>query len=607
MDVVLPLPVAIPLLTAAVLVLTDHVAPRLLQDAVGIAGAAGGTAASLIVMVHAQAGEQLHWFGGWQPRHGLAIGIAFTADPLGAGMAALATGLSLLVLVYSLTYMREESRIFDVLVLVFGGAMAGFALTGDLFNMFVWFELMGVAAYALAGFKVEELGPIQGAVNFAVSNTFGAYLILLGIGLLYARTGALNLAHIGHALTASHKVDGLVIVALTLLAVGFLVKAAIVPFHFWLADAHAVAPAPVCVLFSGAMVEIGLIAIARIYWSVFDASFASHHGEFRSTLIWLGVVTALVGAVMAFLQRHLKRMLAYSTICHAGIMLAGIGLLGSKGLAGTANLVLSHGFLKGGLFLVCGLVLLQLKDIDELRLHGAGKPLSASAVLWTAGAFGLVGFPFVGAFLGHSLVDEGATAVGIEWLQPLLMVAAGVSAAAMFRAGARVFLGWGPKEDDLLTNEPPESPSEQTANAPLMAAVAAVAIALGLVASVVPGLEQRTEAAADRFRDQSAYVQRVLHAKPLPGPAHRQPFTVKNAPGSSWGYGVGSLVIALGGAAFGLWRRRIPIAARSAADRWLSQPVGLLKAAHSGIVGDYLLWIAFGTAVLGGVWALTLR
>ena len=607
MDLVLPLPVAIPLLTAAVLVLTDHVSPRLLQDAIGVAGAAGGTAASLIVMVHAQAGEQLQWFGGWQPRHGLVLGIAFTADPLGAGMAALATGLSTLVLVYSLTYMREESRIFDVLVLVFGGAMAGFALTGDVFNMFVWFELMGVAAYALAGFKVEELGPIQGAVNFAVSNTFGAYLILLGIGLLYARTGALNFAQIGHALTVGHKVDGLVIVALTLLLVGFLVKAAIVPFHFWLADAHAVAPAPVCVLFSGAMVEIGLLAVARLYWTIFATPLGSHHLEFRSTLVWLGVATALVGAVMAFLQRHLKRMLAYSTICHAGIMLAGVGLLTSKGLAGAADLVLSHGFLKGGLFLVCGLVLLQLKDIDELRLHGAGRPLSAGAILWAAGSFGLIGFPFVGAFLGHSLVDEGATAAGIEWLQPLLMVAAGVSAAALLRAGARVFLGWGPKDDDLLTREPPEAPSEQTAYTPLMIAVAAVAIALGLVVSVVPGLEQRSESGADQFRAQHAYFQRVLHGRPMPGPATRRPFTVKNAPASSWGYGLGSFVVAVGGAAFGLWRRRLPVLARSVAQRWLGPPADVLKAAHSGIVGDYLLWIATGTAVLGGVWALTLR
>src|SRR5690348_9006251 len=240
MNYVLVLPVAIPLLAAALVTATDHVAPRRLQDAMGVTAAGAGAAFSLVVLLQTEAGEKLQWFGGWQPRHSVVVGIAFTADPLGAGLAALASGLTFVVLLYSWTYMREVARLFNALVLVFGGATAGFCLTGDLFNMFVWFELMGVAAYALAGYKVEQLGPIQGAVNFAVSNTFGAYLILLGIGLLYARTGALNLAHIGHALTVGHKVDGLVVVALTVLAVGFLVKAAIVPFHFWLADAHAV-------------------------------------------------------------------------------------------------------------------------------------------------------------------------------------------------------------------------------------------------------------------------------------------------------------------------------------------------------------------------------
>jgi multicomponent Na+:H+ antiporter subunit D len=605
MDLVLALPVAIPLLTAAFVAATDHVSPRRLQDALGVLGCAGATACSLIVMVHAEAGEKLQWFGGWHPRHSIAIGIVFTADALGAGMAALACGLGTLVLVFSWSYMREAARLFDVLVLVFCGAMAGFSLTGDLFNMFVWFELMGVAAYALAGFKVEELGPIQGAVNFAISNTFGAYLILLGIGLLYARTGALNLAQIGASLSGS-RVDGLVVVALTLLAVGFLVKAAIVPFHFWLADAHAVAPAPVCVLFSGAMVELGLLAVARLYWTIFETPFAGHHLDVRESLVWLGVVTALVGALMAFLQRHLKRMLAYSTICHAGIMLAGIGLLGTKGLAGAANLVLSHGLLKGGLFFLCGLILLRLASVDELKLHGAGRREPLIGVLWTAGAVGLVGLPFVGTFLGHSLVDEGATGAGIEWLQSLLMLAAGVSSAALLRAGARVFLGWGPQEDDLLTREPPESPETQSAPVRPMLAVAALTISLGLVASVVPGLQQRAEHAAGRFRDRHAYVAHVLQRQPST-PTARPPFTVENAPAASWGYGFGSLAIAVAGAAFGLWRRRLPDLVRETAGRWLVPPIDVLKGAHSGIVGDYLLWAAAGTVVLGGVWAVALR
>jgi multicomponent Na+:H+ antiporter subunit D len=601
----LPLPVVIPLLTAAAIAVVRHVAPRPVHAAASIAATAAATAISLVIMVDARNATQIYWFGGWHPRGSVAIGVAFAADPIGAGMAALACGLATLALVYSWTYMREASALFDVLMLVFCGAMAGFALTGDLFNMFVWFELMGVAAYALAGFKVEEIGPVQGAINFAISNTVGAYLILLGIGLLYARTGALNLAQIGQALSG-HQADGLVVVALTLLLAGFLVKAAIVPFHFWLADAHAVAPVPVCVLFSGAMVELGLLAVARLYWTIFEGPFAAQLPDVRGSLVWLGIVTALVGAVMAFLQRHLKRLLAYSTICHAGIMLAGIGLLDSKGLAGAANLVLSHGFLKGGLFFLCGLILLQLREVDELRLHGAGRALPLTGLLWAAGSVGLIGLPFVGTFVGHSQLDEGASAVGVEWAQPLLMIASGIAAGSMLRAGARVFLGWGPERDDLLTREPPERPAERTAAVPLMVAVAAVAIVIGVVLSVVPGLEQRTERDADRFRDRGAYVQQMIRGRP-PAAAAATDVTLRNPPVASWLYGLGSLAVACGVAAFGLWRTRLSAGLRATAWRGLGPPLTALKAAHSGIVSDYLLWIAGGTAVLGGVWAIVLR
>src|SRR3954468_20113778 len=356
MSQLLPLPAAIPLLTAAVVVATDHVVPRRVQNAIALAATAASAAIALVVLAQTERHGTVHWFGGWTPRHGVALGIAFVAEPLGAGMAALALVLATLSLAYSWTSMREAARLYNTLVLLFAGAMAGFALSGDVFNMFVWFELMGVAAYALCGFKVAELGPLQGGISFAITNTLGAYFIVMGIALLYARTGALNLAQIGATL-AGHRMDGLALVAFLLLLVGFAVKAAIVPFHFWLADAHAVAPAPVCVLFSGVMVELGIYAVARIFWTVFAGVLGEFEHPIRDVLLGVGAVTAILGALMCGLHRHVKRLLAYSTIAHAGCFLMGVALLTPDALAGSAVYVLAHGLAKGALFLVGGILL----------------------------------------------------------------------------------------------------------------------------------------------------------------------------------------------------------------------------------------------------------
>ncbi len=600
-----PLLVAIPLLTAALVAGGDHVLPSRVQDVLAILAAATVCGLGIALMVATENREVVHWFGGWRPRSGVALGIDFAVDPLSAGLAALAGGVVLLGLVYSWTYLREATRLFDTLMLVCCGAMCGFALSGDLFNMFVWLELMGVAAFALTGFDIRRLGPLQGAVNFAITNSVGGFFVMIGIALVYARTGALNLAQIGHVLSGERP-DGLLIVAFTLLVGGFFCKSAVVPFHLWLADAYAVAPIPVCVMFAGAMTDIGLFGVVRIYWTSFDGPFGAHAQAAGDVLLWLGIVTALLGGVMAFLQRHLKRMLAYSVVCHIGIMLGGIGLLSSKGLAGTADLLLAHALLTGGLFLAVGVLLAWRHSVDELQLHGRCGNRPWLGALWALAALGLIGTPYLGGYVGHALIDEAAAGVGRRWVPPLLWVGGALAGAALLRAGARLFLGWGSEVDPLLSPERDVSPPRERPAVGFLVAVTAVAVLLGTAVSLVPGLAQRSEYGADRFRDRAAYAGRVLHGQPVPPPP-RFPFAIAHTTLESVLYGSGATLLALALAAFGLHRRRLPEAARDAAARLLVPPLDGLRALHSGVVGDYVMWVTVGTAVTGAAWAIVLR
>jgi multicomponent Na+:H+ antiporter subunit D len=607
MDVLVPLAVAIPLVAAAALTATGQVLGRRVDDVAGIAAAAATTVVSTMLVLRSLDHDLVYWFGGWTPRRGIALGIAFDVEPLSAGIAALAGALMTATFVFAWRYFDEVGTLFHVLMLVFLSAMIGFALSGDLFNMFVFFELMSVCAFALVGYAIEQRAPLQGAINFAVTNTVGALLLLFGIGLVYGRTGALNLVQIGRALEGRPP-DGLLVVAFALLLTGFLVKAGAAPFHFWLSDAYAAAPIPVCVVLSGVMSDLGLHAIARIYWPSFSGVFAAHASSLRAILVGAGVLSALVGGTMAFFQRDLKRLLAFVTIGHVGIFLAGIGLLTARALAGTTLYVLADGFVKGGLFLAVGILLRRTRDGDELRLRGRGGIAPMAGVAFLLGGLGLAGLPPFGTFPGSALIIRSAGDVGYSWLPPVLAIASILTAGTVLRAGARIFLGLGDADDPSLSHEPPAAEEEPghvpgRVSPPLLFGPALALIVVGLGLAFTPGLAGRATQWAQRFEDRPAHTAEVLRGV-VPRPAGPPEFHAGAAP---YAYGAISTVGAVGFALFGLYRRRLPALLRRVPGRLTAGPAAQLKALHSGVVGDYVAWLTFGAAVLGGLLALTGR
>ena len=500
-------------------------------------------------------------------------------------------------------YRDTDAPHFQVLMLLFLAGMVGFCLSGDLFNMFVFFELMSVAAFALAGFKVEEDEAVEGSLNFAVTNTIGSFLILTGIALVYGRTGSLNLAQIGGALEAQ-PVDGLVVVAFALLSAGFLVKAAVVPFHFWLADAYAVAPTPVCLLFAGAMSELGIYAVARIWFDGFAGVLGPQADSLRLVLILAGSLTALVGAGMCFAQDHLKRLLAFATIAYVGVFLIGLGLLTAEGVAGAAIYVVADGFGKAALFAAVAIVQHRRRRVSELALRGRGRALPFTGALLAVGALSFAALPPFGTFLGKSMLEDELTVTGYGAVIVVLIATSALTAGAVLRMVARVFLGWGPAADHPRATEEETQPEEEggpDSTPAVMFVPAALLLAAALAIGLIPETTEAFRTAAERFVDGPAYGRAVLDGV---SPAAPPAASSYSAPAHSYLYAALGLLGAISCAAAALFMPR---------RRWLQTPAGFLRSAgsavrglHSGHVGDYVAWLVLGVAVLGGSFALAL-
>ncbi len=449
-----PLTVVLPLTVAGLMLALAHWLPSRLPDVIAILTtlAVAATTAALLAET-LRHGPIVYWFGGWTPRPGVVLGIGFGVDPASAGIATFVALLFAASLLFSWGYFDEVHAHFHVLMLLFLAAMVGFCLTRDLFNLFVWFEVMSVAAFALTAYQLETPS-LAGALNFTVTNSLASFMMLGGVGLIYARAGVLDFEALGQAVAHAGR-DPVMIGAFCLLAAALMIKGAILPFHFWLSDAHAVAPSPVSVIFSGAMVSVALFALLKLACQVFAASADARfllHGLF----IGLGALTAVVGGVMAWSQRHLKRMLAFSTVAHLGIMLAGLATLSATGTAGLLVYFVGHGLVKGALFMLVGVLLATKAGVDELNLKGLGRDIWPAGIAMGLAGLLLAGAPWgvldYGAALAHGAAERGAG----DWTVAAFIAGTALTGAAVLRATGRIFLNLGPDP-----GEEADAPSQQ--------------------------------------------------------------------------------------------------------------------------------------------------
>src|SRR6056297_273271 len=315
--------------------------------------------------------------------------INLVAGPLGILLAFLIALVGLLVAIYAFNYIKEKDQgKYHILYLLLLTGATGVVLTGDIFNLFVFFEILCISSYALVAYSGDKPG-IESAVKYLIQGTLGSGFILIGIGLLYGQFGTLNMADIASNI---HSVEPIsVFVPLVLMITGFGVEAAIFPLNAWLPDAHSSAPSSISAILSGIAIEVGLYAVVRIVFTVFGAS------SIMMFLLFLGVLTLLIGELSAFNQENIKRMLAYSSIGQIGLIVFALSIANMNGITGGLFQLISHTLGKALLFLAVGYMIVHTGSMNISSFEGMGKKMPYTSFFFTIGALSLVGLPpFIG-------------------------------------------------------------------------------------------------------------------------------------------------------------------------------------------------------------------
>jgi len=420
--------------------------------------------------------------------------ITLFAGPVGLVLSALVALAGFVVSIYAVAYIDKGSttRYHTLYMLLLVGA-TGVVLTGDIFNLFVFFEILCISSYALVAY-LGDRGGLEAAAKYLIQGAVGSGLFLLGIGLLYGLTGTLNMADIAARIGSVGSVPAFVAMALMIAGLG--VEAAIFPLNAWLPDAHSSAPSTISAILSGIAIEVGLYAVVRVVFTVFGAS------SMLLFLVFLGVLTVLVGEMCAFAQKNIKRMLAYSSIGQIGLILFAVALASTSSVTGGLFQLVSHTLSKVVLFLAAGYMIYRSGSTEISSLEGMGKRMPLTSLAFAVAALSLVGLPPFAGFPSKFLIVRSAVAGGgalFLVLLGLVLVGTVIEGAYFFRVVQALFFK---KRDERPSRE--EAPA--AALVPMFIVVALI-IAIGVYPDAISGV---LNSAASELLERALYIRSVL-------------------------------------------------------------------------------------------------
>lgn len=395
----LPLPVLIPLIGAGfALSLGRH--PRL-QRGVSAISLALVLIVAIILLIHAdQDGPQVLWVGAWPE----GLGIMLVADRLSALMLLVSSIVTITVLVFSARSDMDEASekapvsIFHPTYLVLAAGVSNAFLAGDLFNLFVGFEMLLFASYVLLTLGAPR-ERVRAGSTYVVVSLLSSMLFLITLSITYSATGTVNFAQLAERLAGLDP--GIQLVIQVMLLVVFGIKAAIFPLSAWLPDSYPTAPASVTAVFAGLLTKVGVYAIIRTQTMLFPDS------ALTGPLLWISLATMVIGILGAITQSEIKRLLSFTLISHIGYMLFGIAVSNEAGLSGAIFYAAHHIFIQTTLFLVAALIERAGGSTRLDRLGGLAANTMLS-VLFFVPAMNLAGVPPFSGFLGKvALVEAG--------------------------------------------------------------------------------------------------------------------------------------------------------------------------------------------------------
>jgi len=495
---VIVLPIALPLLAAAVSLLVSRW--RWVQRAISLLTCTATVVLATVILLRADAETALvSQLGGWPAP----FGITLIADRFGAIMLLISTIMILVVLVYALGQLDDEREFrlhFHPVYLVLSAGIAASFLTGDLFNLFVAFEVMLIASYVLITLGADK-GQVRSGMTYVVINLLASTLFVTAVALIYAATGTVNLAHL--AVRLAELPDGLRTAFGYLLLVIFGVKAGIFPLFFWLPDSYPTAPAPITALFAGLLTKVGVYTLIRTQTLLFP-----HDGAPSLVILVIAGLTMLIGVLGAIAQNDIKRILSFHIISQIGYMIFGLGLFTLAGIAGAVYYVIHHIVVKTSLFLVGGMIETGTGSGALSKLGGVARRAPVLGLLFLAAALSLAGLPPFSGFVAKlALVQEGLNLnhggiVAVSLLVSLLTL------FSMTKIWGGAF--WGKPEDVKGRVRADERPLRLKLN-PLMLGATTALVGLSVVISVAATpLYALSERAAETLVERDPYIDAVL-------------------------------------------------------------------------------------------------